>query len=32
MVKDFLQIIQDLAPDALSAISKIGGVDGQPSK
>jgi type VI secretion system protein ImpA len=32
MVKDFLQIIQDLAPDALSAVSKIGGVDGQSSK
>jgi len=32
MVKDFLQIIQDLAPDALSAVAKIGGVDGQPSK
>jgi type VI secretion system protein ImpA len=32
MVKDFLQIIQDLAPDALSAVSKIGGVDSQSSK
>ena len=31
MVKDFLQIIQDLAPDALSAVAKIGGVDGQSS-
>ena len=32
MVKDFLQIIQDLAPDALSAVSKIGGVDSPSSK
>jgi type VI secretion system protein ImpA len=32
MVKDFLQIIQDLAPDALGAVSKIGGVDSQSPK
>ncbi len=31
MVKDFLQIIQDLAPDAMNQIAKIGGIDGQSS-
>jgi type VI secretion system protein ImpA len=30
MVKDFLQIIQDLAPDAMTQVSKIGGIDNQP--
>lgn len=32
MVKDFLQIIQDLAPDAMNQVAQIGGIDGQPSK
>ncbi len=32
MVKDFLQIIQDLAPEAMNQVAKIGGIDGQSSK
>ncbi|HTS51970.1 MAG TPA: type VI secretion system protein TssA [Burkholderiales bacterium] len=31
MVKDFLQIIQDLAPDAADQVAKIGGIDSQSS-
>jgi len=31
MVKDFMQIIQDLAPDAVEQVAKIGGIDSQSS-
>jgi type VI secretion system protein ImpA len=31
MVKDFMQIIQDLAPDAVDQVAKIGGIDSQSS-
>jgi len=31
MDKDFLQIIQDLAPDAMNQVSKIGGIENQAS-